>query len=164
MKEYLYPYREGIKVGIAPSDNVPSNTGGFRIMQGAYTNDNVVQGLEDLEQVEFDNFVFSYPFPQIFELTSITLVCGSSTVYELLSDGTLEEKIRAFNGGTWTVADYNRFIVLTNGSSMIIRDGLTGMWKMYDGCEIPDGLCVCNLNGQLVIGGPETRVSAGFRG
>ena len=164
MKEYVLNFNEGIKKGITPTEKNAYNNEGFLDMSGAFQNDGLIQSVEKPEWIELSSLDVEFPFPQVFELIGITLVCTPTRVYELLADNSLDEKISTSEGGLWSVADYHLFIVLTNGRQIIIRDGQSGEWRVYDECEIPTGICVCNLNGQLIIGGPETQVSAGFRG
>lgn len=67
-------------------------------------------------------------------------------------------------GSTWSIADFDTFLVLCNGRVLATLDPVTGVWSEYLECSIPYGLCVCELNGQLFVGGPEARVAGGFLG
>lgn len=164
MKEFSFTFEEGIVKGLIPTERRSFNEQGFSQLQGVFSNGKVIQEIEIPEMMDVDELDVEFPFPQIFKLNSITLVFTSNEIFEYSeSDGSLTSLISTSEGGLWSVADYNLFIVATNGKDIIIRDGLTGEWNPYIECEIPTGICVCNLNGQLIIGGPETQVSAGFR-
>ena len=43
-------------------------------------------------------------------------------------------------------------------------DPETGDWSKFLDCAFIECLCVCDLNGQLFVGGPEVSISAGWLG
>lgn len=165
MQEHIIAFDEGIRRGLRPRENSAKNSQQFIQLDGLYVKDEVLHSLEGPDLIDTSSLDCSFPFPQIFDLTTITLVCTATKVYEYNhSTQTFSQLISVSEGSTWTCADYYEFIVMTNGRALIYRDANSGKWALYADCEIPYGICVCNLNGQLIIGGPEVQISAGFRG
>lgn len=165
MREYLIPLKDLCSHGLAPPDNLPYNQEMFSQMDGALTENGTVHEIELPSQIDTSSLEkTSHPFPQIFRLISLILVCTPTKVYEYSYVGdTFDLKITAPEGSVWSVADYDRFVVITNGRGIFVRDGLSGNWSEHTNREeIPSGICVCNLYGQLIIGGPGVQVSAGF--
>lgn len=164
MDEYTLNFKEGIKVGLRSSEYNPRNTGALVEAWG------VIQESGKLfQQLEFDTFDISgldaqaFPFPQIFQGINWTIVCTPTKIYTY--DGsTLTLVYTAEEGSTWTLADYHNFLVLSNGKELVTLDPMTGDWSKFITCEVPSCLCLCNINGQLFVGGPECSISAGWLG
>jgi len=164
MKEYTYSFIDGISKGLIATEKDIFNKQSFIQMDGAFVNDGIVVSTPDVNQLDLDSLGCSYPFPQVFYLKDLTIVGTATALYDYSAVGGLTSLITVDEGSTWSVADYHRFVVFTNGKAIIVRDGSSGEWREFTECTIPTGLCVCNLNGQLLIGGPETSCVAGFMG
>lgn len=166
MQEYTYKFQAGIKTGLRSDQYLAKDHEAFKEISGAFTDTEVLRSLDTPSEIDVSSLSASYPFPQIFELiTKEIIVCTEDKIYEYDQSGdSFTLKLTVSEGGRWSLADYHQFIVLYNGRDIVTRDGISGTWSAYTDCLIPYGICVCNLNGQLIVGGPDTRVSSGFRG
>jgi len=163
MREYSLTYNEGLGQGLRPSRHLGRNLKWLVESVGAVPEDGVLRSLEALPAaVEVAGEV--WPYPQIFHLMLRTLVCTSTAIYEYES-GSLTLVLGSIaEGTTWTVADFGEYIVLVNGKVVVERDPQTGLYAVHSAGIIPEGICICNLNGQLIVGAPDVEVSAGFCG
>jgi len=164
MREYTTIFRDGLGAGLRSNERSPKNTQVMVHSDGAYSENRILRTLDVLDKIDTSELDCSFPFPQILKLKQFTLVCTETAIYEY-RNSVITLLLGELNAGsTWTYADYEFYIVMTNGAVMVIRDPQTGTWAKYVGCEIPNGLCVCNLNGQLLIGGHQVTISNGFLG
>jgi hypothetical protein len=131
--------------------------------QGVMHDSGTMVNLDNLDTIDLSILNCSYPFPQVFKLTNYTLVCTETKIYSY--SGTSLSLVHAvLEGSTWTIADFYDYIVLSNGKDLVVVDPVSGAWSSYAGCQIPFCLCLCSLNGQLIVGGPEVTISQGFLG
>lgn len=164
MREYAVVFQEGLAKGLRPSPQNARNLEFLYAVKGAIPEDGVLQSLPVLYNTFGLPEQCRFPFPQIFVLRKLVLVCSETNIYEARSFG-LELLFTGVSAGsTWSVADFGDYIILTNGRTLVYRDVQSGQFKEYLDCEIPPGICILNLNGQLIIGGPGEIVHAGFTG
>jgi len=156
MKEYTHSLREYLAKGLTPLTTTPRNTPSLGLLEGMYPEDGSVVSLVDVQRLITDTLDLDYPYPQILELVGDTLVCGPDKIwayrngaFEVLVEGLVE-------GSLWTYADYQTFVVLTNGSSMVVREATTQEYYVYPNIEIPPCGCVCSNGAQLIVGSPDT--------
>ncbi len=165
MREYTIIFRDGLQRGLRKTEKNPRNNQALTKCQGAIPEDGVVHALEDIQSAEIlESIDAAFPFPQIFALSMCTLVCTATMIYEYASGNLTAVYEDAPEGSTWTVADYGRFIVLTNGAILIVKDAQTGDYEEYELCDIPNCICVADVNGQMFVGAPGITVSAGYMG
>jgi len=151
MREYTVTYDEGFANGLRPNPRNPRNSQFLVMLAGAIPYDKVLSSLDELpEPIQVLNA--EWPFPQLFHLRRMTLVCTLDKIYEFKS-GQLTLLCNTVVGNTWSCADFGEYIILTNGSSLITRDPQTGVFSEYLDCSIPPCLCVCEVNSQLLVGG-----------
>lgn len=157
MKEFTYKFIDGLASGLRPHAQNPRNNPAMVVCQGAVPEHNVMHALEDLSsyRVDFSSLdseenPIVFPFPQLFVLTSIVLVCLKDAIYSL-SAGSLTLELSTPTGTTWTVADYGLYIAMTNGVCNVIRDTQTGAFMLSE--QIPSCTAICDVNGQLVVAG-----------
>lgn len=164
MEEYTLIFKEGLKVGLRASEYNPRNIGALVEAQGVIQESGKLFNLDDLSTFDISTIeACTFPFPQVFQGKNWTLLCTPTKIYTY--DGSaLTLAYTAEEGSTWTVADFHNFLVLTNGKELVTLDPISGIWSKFITCEIPTCLCLCDLNGQLFVGGPECSVSAGFLG
>lgn len=98
----------------------------------------------------------SFPYPQVFLLKRLTLVCTATQIYERNdSTGALTQKLTGLTEGiTWSVADFFHYIVLANGKQLVFRDGESKVWSTNNPDSVPNALSVCNFKGQLIMTAP----------
>ena len=163
MREYTVIFEEGFKTGLRHEAENPRNEEALVLSEGAFYNKGEVVNVTDLSTIDFSALGCSWPFPQMFQLMEYTLVC-TPTLIHTYEGGSLTLVYTAEEGSTWTVADFHRFIVMTNGRELLMHWPDTGRWSKYLDCAVPYCLCLCEVNGQLFVGGPEVSISAGFLG
>ena len=164
MKEYTILFKKGLAKGLRNSKHNPRNEGALIQAKG------VIQESKELfNHPEFENFdistldVQTFPFPQVFQLREWTVICTPTKIYTY--DGTtLTLVYTSAEGSTWSIGDFYNFLILTNGQELLTLDPEDGTWSKYLDCAIPTCLCLCDVNGQLFVGGPEVSISAGWLG
>lgn len=151
MREYTVAYKAGLGNGLRPTERNARNSQFLIALRGAIPYDNVVSSLRELpDPISVLNA--TWPFPQLFHLRRMTLICDRTAIYEY-KNGVLTLLCNTVSGDTWSYADFGEYIVLTNGESLITRDPQTGIFSEYLDCRIPPCLCVCEVNSQLLVGG-----------
>jgi len=163
MREYTVVFERGFKVGLRHSRDNPRNEQALIQSTGVFHSKGKMIGVTDISTIDFSALGCTWPFPQMFQLKNYTLVC-TPTLIHTYDGSSLTLVHTAEEGSTWTVADFYRFLVMTNGRELVTLNPRTGAWTKYLDCAVPYCLCVCELNGQLFVGGPEVTVSAGFLG
>lgn len=164
MYEYTLTVNTALKVGLRHSKNNPKNVGALVLADGVVHETGELSNLEFLSTFDISTLeVCTHPFPQVFQLREWTVVCTPTKIYTY--DGTsLTLVYTAEEGSTWTFGDFYNYLIMTNGKELITLDPETGVWSKYLDSAIPYCLCVCDVNGQVFVGGPEVSVSAGFLG
>lgn len=160
MKEFVSVISEGLDQGLRRSEFLPVNVTSLVKANGLMFQEGLIKQLEDLEarRISNGNVSFSFPYPQLFELSMTTLVCGPTSIYELV-DGSLT--LRASNlieGIPWSVADFGRFIILVNGIEVVIRDGDSLEFHVDNPLGLPVATSVCNYNGQAIFTAPTATI------
>ena len=139
--------------GLRNSKRVPRN-GKFLVeCVGAVGLDNVLQVIDDLENDRIDTSAIldTFPFPQIFVLTKMIIVCGKTEIFEYVG-GSLVSKIAALTTGQlWSVVDYFEFVYMSNGVVSVLREPTSGVYSIT--AVQPVAGAICDFNGQVVIGG-----------
>lgn len=164
MREYTVIFKEGLARGLRPSPQNARNEEFLYAVKGAIPEDGVLQSLPVLYNAFTLPEQCVFPYPQIFVLRKLVLVCTQMNIYELRSFGPNLLFSNAPPGATWSVADFGEYVILTNGRVLIYRNVQTGRFEQYLDCEIPNGICLLNLNGQLIVGAPGEVVPAGYTG
>lgn len=164
MYEYTILYKDGLARGLRASKHNPRNKGALIQADGIIQESGELFNLAELSNFDVSSIeACTFPFPQVFQLREWTLICTPTKVYTY--DGaTLTLVYTADEGSTWTVADFYNFLVLSNGRELITLDPEDGTWSKYLDCAIPTCLCLCDLNGQMFVGGPEVSISGGWLG
>lgn len=164
MYEYTLTIKGALSTGLRKSENNPKNVGALTFAEGVIQKSGELVNLDWLTTFDISSIgVCTFPFPQMFQLREWTLICTATKVYTF--DGTsLTSVYTAAEGSTWTVGDFYNYIIMTNGKELITLDPEDGTWSKYLDCKIPYCLCLCDVNGQVFVGGPEVSISAGFLG
>ena len=164
MYEYTILYKEGLTTGLRASDHNPKNKGALIQADGVIKESGELFNLDELSTFDVSTIeACTLPFPQFIDLRKFILVCTPTKIYTY--DGSsLTLVYTATGGSTWTVGDFYRFLVLSNGNEFITLDPETADWAQFSDCEFTECLCVCDVNGQLFVGGPGVSVSIGWLG
>ena len=127
MREFNYTMKKALVVGLRSTDKNKRGRQALVQSNGAVPAEGALSSVEELSEIDISTIspVPSFPYPQIFELNQLTLVCTETQIYELASDGvTLTLKLGSLTEGhVWSVADFHNFIMLTNGKQVVYRDG-----------------------------------------
>lgn len=164
MQEYTITYKDGLIKGLRASKHNPRNEGALILAEGLIQESGELFNLDELDTFDISDIEdCDFPFPQCFQLRHWTLICTPTKIYTY--DGaTLTLVYTAEEGSTWTIGDFYNYLILTNGKELITLNPDTGVWSKYLDCAIPYCLCVCDVNGQVFVGGPEVSVSSGWLG
>jgi hypothetical protein len=165
MREFPFKFDEGLQKGLRPNLYVPRDSQWLIQALGVIPEDDLLQTIPQLPTA-INATGETYPYPQIFKLLNFILVCGKLAIYEYDLDSTnlTLRFVASSAGATWSYADFNDYFVLTNGNVLITRDPITGIYSEPYDCGIPHCLCLCDLNGQIIVGGPGVSVAEGFTG
>jgi hypothetical protein len=164
MQEYTIVYKDGLANGLRKSEHNPKNVGALIRADGIMQEAGELSDLPDIDKLDLSVIgACTHPFPQVFQLKAMTVVCTHNAIYTL-AGSSLTLVYSATEGSTWTVADFTRFILFSNGRDLVKLDGMTGEWSKFIECHIPYCLCLCDVNGQVFMGGPECSVTAGWLG
>ena len=107
--------------------------------------------LETISQMDLSDITDGFPYPQVFVLPNITIVCGRTNIYEWVSE-LLVLKLTVDAGIRWSVIAFADYIYMTNSTVSVVRDSNS---KEYSLSELPAGSCLCDFNGQVFIGSPK---------
>lgn len=163
MQEYTIVIKEALSKGLRSSPHFGRNEPWLFQALGCIPEDGVLQSLSEPPQaLSLAGEV--WPFPQVVRLRDFLLVCGATRIYTY--DGTTLTNVYsgALAGWTWSFADFGQYVLATNGKALVFRDPASGVWQEYILCAIPTCLCLCEFNGQIVMGGPGETVLSGETG
>lgn len=151
----LKPY---INKGLASKNN-PRNQPLLIESVGAIPYNDALQAIEEFTRIDTSSLVAEFPYPQIFVLSESILVCTETAIYEYNNNNTLTLKISGLPAGTtWDVVDFKSYILMVNGQCAVTRNPLSG--DFIRDLSMPFGNCICNYNGQVLLGSPDTNVYA----
>lgn len=162
MREYNYRFSSGLINGLRTSERNRRGVQALTLATGMVPYDGALNSLPELEQLDISSIspAPSFPFPQIFKLKRLNIVCTSTQIYELDDDGTLTLAIEGLVAGLrWSVADFHHFLVLANGKQLVFRGGETKKWTTVNTYALPNpATSVLNYKGQLILTGPDETV------
>jgi hypothetical protein len=144
------PLSDYLKNGLAPNSN-KRNIPYLVESVGAMPYEDALQSVEQFTRISaLAALDCSFPYPQFFVLADVMIVCLEDTIYEF--DGTsLTEKLTEITtGSTWSVVDFQSFLYLTNNAVAVTKK--QGTYAIDS--SLPAGMCLCNFNGQVLIGAP----------
>lgn len=126
---------------------------------GCFPYEEVLRAVEQFARIDTSSLgTLAFPYPQLFVLTDVIIICTSTAIYEYGGGTTFTSKITGLTEGTtWSFADFRSFIYLTNGKVAVTKSADTGIYSTRS--DLPYGTCVGNYNGQVFIGSPNTSAS-----
>lgn len=90
-----------------------------------------------------------FPYPQIFVLTNIIIVCGQTGIFEW--DGSkVVRKLTVTAGNVWSVTEFGDYIYMSNGVVSVVRSALDKTYSINT--DLPIAGTICNYNGQVIVG------------
>lgn len=143
--------------GLRPFKSVPRDSKFLTNCDGAVGIDGTLQSLPDISADQIDITTLGaqvYPYPQLFVLTKVILVCTESGIYEYSGGSlTLKLDITGSEGIPWSVIDFHDYIYMSNGKVAVERRATDKVFAITT--DLPVFTGVCDLGGQVVIGAPE---------
>ena len=142
---------QDISKGLRLSKRSMRNSGYLIQSSGAVSREGVLQTLSNMSQEDFSIITDGFPYPQIFTFPNLIIVCGKTQIYELVAGVLVLQIIVSTAGNTWSAIASGEYVYMSNGEVAIVRDpgSLT-----YNISDLPSASCICNFNGQVLIGSP----------
>lgn len=141
--------------GLEPFDHSMRNSSYLVRSSGSFVFEGMLQSVPTLTRINTGSW--NFPYPQLFVLSDVILVCSGTDIYEYTPAGGLSaSKINVTEGSTWSVVDRKTWVWLTNGKVNVIRDS-AGNYSLN--ADLPHGTCLCDFNGQIFVGSPDVDVS-----
>ena len=137
--------------GLRPSKRTPRNSGYLVQNSGAVGRDGVLQVLDSMSAMDLSAITDGFPFPQIFVFPQVIIVCGRTIIYEWISSA-LVQKLNVDAGNTWEAISSGEYIYMSNGKVSVVKDPNN---LEYSLSTLPVASCICNFNGQVLIGAPD---------
>jgi hypothetical protein len=157
MNEFQTQFAKGFQVGLRPTLRSQIGNEALVMAQGLVPEEGVLHSIEDItvQQIDTSSLGCTWPWPQIFVLQSITVVCSQNAIFVVNPDMSLTQVCNWFAppNSLWTYADFGLTVILCNGASIIKLDGLSGEWGQVSDCSIMGANCIAGINGQLFAGG-----------
>jgi len=138
---------KNLEKGLRPSKRNPRDNGFLTTCSGVVGRDEVLRSIDLLPKFSTDEITDPFPYPQIFDFTIMTIICGETDIYER-HYGSLILKLSVPAGLTWRAVDFNDFIYMSNGVVSVTRDPCT---KVYSISTQPITTAICNYNGQVIV-------------
>lgn len=143
-----------LATGLRPTPFMPRNRKFLVECSGAVGYEGVLQVLDDLNDVLLNTelLVADFPYPQIFVFTRVIIVCTATDIYELVNN-VLVHQLNVPLGIRWSAVDFYNYVYLSNGMVSVERNALSGEYELS---ELPIASTICNFNGQVMVGAPDT--------
>jgi len=130
----------------------PRNSDSLITCSGAIGLNGSLQVMDSLTRMATTTITDGFPFPQIFVLTNMTIVCGLTKIYEWDGAALVLKYTTTSPGGTWALVDFYNYVYLSNGEIAVVRD-IGGTYALST--TLPTTTTICNYNGQVLVGAPD---------
>ena len=150
--------REDLAKGLKPKGSVGRNEKFLENLGGGFVHDGELQSLDLLDRTNTDIreevgiVVFTFPWPQLLVRPNRILLCGPTTIYELVGTSWAFRIAASLEGGFWACVDFEDYFYLSNGKVVITRS-TGGTWAEVT--TLPKAMALCNFNGQVFAGSVE---------
>jgi len=141
---------EKLQKGLRPVAEVPRNSQDIILCDGAIGYHGSLQGIKAITAIATAAITDGFPYPQIFVLPNLIVVCGKTKIYEWVSSS-LVEKITVTTGNPWSVADFYECLYLSNGVVAVERKASDKTYALRTDWPNADALFV--FGGQVIAGG-----------
>jgi hypothetical protein len=91
-----------------------------------------------------------FPYPQLFILSNLILVCGKTKLYEWVNNA-LVLKITVTAGNPWSVVEFYDELYLSNGVVAVERRASDKVYALRSDWPVAEALF--NYGGQVIAGG-----------
>lgn len=139
--------------GLRPSKRMPRNNEHLVECVGAVGQDGTLETLDELTRIATTTITDGFPFPQLFVLTNMVIVCGLKKIYEWVRNALVLKYTASAPGSIWSCVDFYDYVYMSNGIDAVIRDAGSKVYSLSS--TLPTALSMCNYNGQVMIGSPD---------
>lgn len=162
MRETAHPYKveEGFTVAEFETANPQGLVDALHLSPYIGGLKNNLEGLIDL--LSLDQNILqkqsNFPYPQLFVLTDLVLLCYPGEIYEVNNPQRPEQFYKVFEtpkvAKPWTVADFGTYLVLSNGACRVQKDPSTKAYtEILNDPRFPNAEVFAAFNGQCLAGG-----------
>lgn len=141
---------EQLQKGLRAVAETSRNSMGLILCDGAIGYHGTLQGIKAITAIATTAITDGFPYPQIFILSNLILVCGKTKLYEW--DGAaLVLKITVTTGNPWSVVDFFDQLLMTNGVVTVERRPGDKVYALR--ADLPTGEALFNYGGRIIVGG-----------
>lgn len=146
---------EQLSKGLRPFAEMPRNNKFLTRCDGAVGRNGVLKTLTSLSlhtaTVEHADIVWDdFPFPQLFVLEKLILLCNRQSILEYDGAAFVEKVSGITSGSKWNVASAWDFVYLSNGKVAIVRNPTNRAYGYSS--NAPVNTAALNFNGQIIVG------------
>ena len=141
---------EQLQRGLRPLAELPRNSNFLVQCDGAIGYHDSLQGITAITAMATSAITDGFPYPQLFLLSNLILVCGKTKLYEWVNSA-LVEKITVSAGNPWSVVEFYDQLLLTNGVVTVERRPGDKVYAVR--ADLPVGEALFNFGGQIIVGG-----------
>lgn len=141
---------EQLQKGLRAVAETPRNSLGLIQCDGAIGYHGTLQGIKAITAISTAAITDGFPYPQIFLLSNVILVCGRTKLYEWVNSA-LVEKITVTAGNPWSVVDFFDQLIMTNGVVTVERRPGDKVYALRN--DLPIGEALFNWGGRIIVGG-----------
>jgi len=141
---------EELQRGLRPLAELPRNSNFLIQCDGAIGYHGSLQGITALTALSTAAITDGFPYPQIFMLSNLILICGKTKLYEWVNSA-LVEKITVTAGNPWTVIESYDQLYLSNGVVAVERRAGDKVYALR--ADLPKAEALFNYGGQILAGG-----------
>ena len=141
---------EQLQRGLRPLAELPRNSNFLVQCDGAIGYHDSLQGITALTAMVTSAITDGFPYPQIFLLSNLILVCGKTKLYEWVNS-TLVEKLTVSAGNPWSLVEFYDQLLLTNGVVTVERRPGDKVYAIR--ADLPVANALFNHGGQILAAG-----------
>ena len=141
---------EELQRGLRPVAEQPRNSGFFIQCDGAIGYHGSLQGITAITALATTAITDGHPYPQLFLLPNLIVICGRTKIYEWVSSA-LVEKLTVTAGNPWSLVEFYDQLLLTNGVVTVERRPGDKVYAVR--ADLPVGEALFNYGGQIIVGG-----------
>lgn len=141
---------EQLQRGLRPMAEVPRNSNFLVQCNGAIGYHGSLQGIAAITALATSAITDGHPYPQLFLLSNLILICGRTKLYEWVNSA-LVEKITVTAGNPWTVVESYDQLYLSNGVVAVERRASDRVYALR--ADLPVAEALYNYGGQIIAGG-----------
>lgn len=141
---------EQLQRGLRPMAEVPRGSNFLVQCDGAIGYHGSLQGIQAVTAIDTSAITDGFPYPQLFLLSNLILVCGKTKLYEWVNSA-LVLKLTVTAGNPWTVVEFYDQLYLSNGVVAVERRASDQVYALR--ADLPSADALFNHGGQVIAGG-----------